>query len=108
MSADHCAAFGEALRERGLCHTRQDSVDLICNMFQFKTLWQCSLLVILLATIMLFSKHHCQKVFKMKHISYKIWVPRAAGRPPHGEVRPFYQKSTCLAQSTLGPYAVIT
>ena len=72
MSADHCAAFGEALRERGLCHTRQDSVDLICNMFQFKTLWQCSLLVILLATIMLFSKHHCQKVFKMKHISYKI------------------------------------
>ena len=25
---------------------------------------------------------------------------------PHGGVRPFHQKSTCLAQLTLGPYAV--
>ena len=25
---------------------------------------------------------------------------------PHAGVRPFYEKSTCLAQSTLGPYVV--
>jgi len=38
--------------------------------------------------------------------NYKEVSPSPIRPYPHGGVRPFYQKSTCLTQLTLGPYVV--
>ena len=40
------------------------------------------------------------------HAVLARWAGRSASRYPHGGVRPFRQKSTCLTQLTSGPYVV--
>ena len=47
---------------------------------------------------------HCKatewvSVKRLMQVSYRV-------RLPHGGVRPFHQKSTCLTQSTSGPHVV--
>ena len=47
--------------------------------FTLENLWQCSLLhnvSILLVKIVLCGKLHCQISFKLKHISYRIFIER--------------------------------
>ena len=46
--------------------------------------------------------HRC----RLKSLGAVMWLIRGYPRSPHGEVRPFHRKSTCLTQSTLGPYVV--
>jgi hypothetical protein len=46
--------------------------------------------------------HRC----RLKSLGAVMWLIRGYPRSPHGEVRPCHRKSTCLTQSTLGPYVV--